>query len=369
MKKALLSILPILPLAAIISCDTAKIDKSTVEASQRKVADWMFAHRQETPGGRDVDTNWTIAAWYTGVFSLYEQTKDQRYLEPLMALEGTTGWKLGNKPFFGDDQAIAQIYCDLYRTVEQKPEMIAHFKAVVDEQIAMPDPGLGPHKSELYSKGAWTWCDCLFMAPPAWARLALVTGESKYLDAMNEKYWKTYDYLYDKDEKLFFRDDSFFDMREPNGKKVFWSRGNGWVMAGLARIMDVLPEDYYNRPKYEYLFREMAGRIKELQQPDGLWRASLLDPGSYPGGETSGSGFYTYALAWGVNNGLLDSKTYLPTVARAWKALNKNVNADGKLGWAQPIGGSPKLLKADDSEVYAVGAYLLAGREILKLEL
>jgi rhamnogalacturonyl hydrolase YesR len=365
MKKALLSILP---LVAIISCDTAKIDKSAIEASQRKVADWMFANRQETPGGRYNDNHWTVAAWYTGVFSLYEQTNDQRYLDPLMALGDTVGWTVGPNRFFGDDQAIAQVYCDLYRTVEQKPEMIADFKAVVDEQMAMPDPGLGAHTLELYSKGAWSWCDCLFMAPPAWARLALVTGESKYLDAMDEKYWKTYDYLYDKEEKLFFRDDSYFDQREANGQKIFWSRGNGWVMAGLPRILEVMPEDYPTRQRYEDLFKEMAGRIRELQQSDGLWRSSLLDPASYPGGETSGSAFYTYALAWGVNNGLLDSKTFRPNVSRAWNALNKNIDADGKLGWAQPIGQDPKQIKAEDAEVYAVGAYLLAGREVLALK-
>jgi rhamnogalacturonyl hydrolase YesR len=390
MKKALLLILP---LAAVVSCNTARIDKAApepslqsrggngaagtgtmidkapIEANQRKITAWMLANRQVSRGGRDVNTQWTIAVLYAGIFSLYEQTKDPRYLELVMALGDSVSWKIGRNRFFGDDQTIGQVYCDLYLAVEQRPYMIADFKAVVDEQIAMPDPGLGKHTAELYSKGAWSWCDGLFMAPPAWARLAKVTGERKYLDAMDEKYWKTYDYLYDKEERLFFRDDSYFDRREANGKKVFWSRGNGWVMAGLARLLDVLPKDYPTRQRYENLFKEMAGRIRELQQPDGQWRSSLLDPASYPGGETSGTAFYTYAFAWGVNKGLLDSKTYLPSISRAWNAMTNNINADGKLGWVQPIGQDPRQIKAEDTEVYAVGGYLLAGREILALEL
>jgi rhamnogalacturonyl hydrolase YesR len=285
-----------------------------------------------------------------------------------MAMESTVNWKVGKRRFFGDDQAIGQVYLDLYRNVNNDPAIIADFKTVVDEQIAMPDPGLGPHTAELYEKGAWSWCDSVFMAPPGWARLSLVTGDQKYLDAMDKKFWRTYDFLYDKEEKLFYRDASYFDKLESNNKKVFWSRGNGWVMGGLARVLEVMPSDYPTRQEYESLFKEMASRIRELQQPDGLWRASLLDPESYPNGETSGTAFYTYALAWGINKGLLDAKTYVPCVSRAWAALNRSIDADGKLGWAQPIGQDPKQVKAEDTEVYAVGAYLLAGRELLTLK-
>jgi rhamnogalacturonyl hydrolase YesR len=285
-----------------------------------------------------------------------------------MAMGQTVQWKVGKTRFFGDDQAIAQVYLDLYRTVKKDPEMLADIKAAVDEQISLPDPGLGPHTIALLEKGAWSWCDGLFTAPPVWVRLSLVTGDKKYLDAMDEKYWKTYDFLYDKEEKLFYRDASYFDKREQNGKKVFWSRGNGWVLGGLVRLLEVMPSDYPTRNKYEALFVEMAERIRGLQQPDGLWRPSLLDPASYPTGETSGTAFYAYALAWGINHNLIDAKTFSPTVKRAWLALNNCIQPDGRLGWAQPIGADPRLVKAEDTEVYAVGAFLLAGREMLALK-
>jgi len=156
--------------------------------------------------------------------------------------------------------------------------------------------------------------------------------------------------------------------REANGKKVFWSRGNGWVMGGLVRLLKELPKDHPSREFYLKQYRDMADRVIELQQPDGLWRSSLLDPGAYPGGESSGTGFYTYALAWGVNKKLLDRKKFEPVVRKAWVGLNTLIHADGKVGWTQPIGADPRRnFNADSWEVYGAGAYLLAGSEIVKL--
>ena len=111
----------------------------------------------------------------------------------------------------------------------------------------------------------------------------------------------------------------------------------------------------------------MAGKIATLQQPDGLWRSSLLDPESYPLKETSGSGFYTFALAWGINNGLLERAKYEPIVRKGWTALVECVTPEGKLEHVQPIGADPKKFLATDTEVYGPGAFLLAGREMYQL--
>jgi rhamnogalacturonyl hydrolase YesR len=140
-------------------------------------------------------------------------------------------------------------------------------------------------------------------------------------------------------------------------------------MGGLVRILKELPKDYPVRPFYEQLFKDMAAKVISIQQADGLWRASLLDPDSYPGGEVSGSGFFCYALAWGINNKLLDKSTYKPVVEKAWIALNGCVNDEGRIGWVQPIGADPrKNFTADSWEVYGTGAFLLAGSEVIKLK-
>jgi hypothetical protein len=155
--------------------------------------------------------------------------------------------------------------------------------------------------------------------------------------------------------------------REKNGAKIFWSRGNGWVFGGLVRVLEAMPLDNPDRGMYETLYKEMAAKLIAIQPEDGMWRPSLLDPASFPVPESSGSGFFCYGLAWGINHGLLEEKTYLPAVIKAWQGLNRNVQADGKLGYVQPIGADPRMTKAEDTEIYGVGAFLLAGSEVYKI--
>ena len=353
--------------------ETPKWEKpAVVKAQMVKVGDWMLANREQITGNRRYskncgDTNWTIGAWYTGQYALYEVTKEERHLAPLMAMKERTGWKVGSSTLFADDQCIAQTYIDLYLNVRKDPKIIAHTQEVLDGMMANPvDLPMDNHHG-VCKKGEWSWCDALYMGPPVWAKLAQATGEQKYLDFMDRKWDKTHEYLYDKEEHLYFRDASYFDQKEQNGKKVFWSRGNGWVMGGIVRVLEAMPEDYPARPKYVKLLREMSAKVASLQQEDGFWRASLLDPASYPGGESSGTAFFCYAMAWGINNGILEFDTYYPVVSKSWAALNGAVQPSGKLGWTQPIGQDPRKTSYDDTEVYAVGAYLLAGREMIKL--
>jgi hypothetical protein len=231
-------------------------------------------------------------------------------------------------------------------------------KARLDVEIATPDDPAKP---------LWWWCDALFMAPPVFADMAKATGDAKYLAFMDREWTITTELLYDKNKHLYSRDATFLDKHEKNGEKLFWSRGNGWVMGGLVRVLQYLPMNHPDRPRFEQLFKDMAEKILTCQQPDGLWRASLLDPESYPLKETSGSGFYTYALAWGVNQGLLDRAKFEPAVRKAWAALIGCVDADGKLTHVQPVGSDPKKFADDSTAPYGVGAFLLAGSEVYRM--
>ena len=173
--------------------------------------------------------------------------------------------------------------------------------------------------------------------------------------------------LFDKEEKLFYRDHRYFKQKEANGAKVFWGRGNGWVLGGLCEILQTLPRNNMHRQFYQDLFITLSERIVQLQGKDGYWHASLLDPDSYPSPETSATGFIVYALAYGVNEGLLDKTAFMPVIEKGWKALVKAVEKDGKLGYVQPIGADPKKVTREMTEVYGVGAFLLAGNQIYKM--
>lgn len=172
---------------------------------------------------------------------------------------------------------------------------------------------------------------------------------------MNREYKATYDYLFDKEENLFYRDWHYFDKREANGQKVFWGRGNGWFLGGLVEILKELPKKDKNCKFYEDLFVKLSARIGGLQGQDGFWHASLLDPASYPSPETSCTTFIVYALAYGLNEGLLDKETWLPVMTKGWNALLSAVEPSGKLGYVQPIGADPKKVNRSMTEVYGTG--------------
>jgi rhamnogalacturonyl hydrolase YesR len=205
------------------------------------------------------------------------------------------------------------------------------------------------------------------MGPTVWTKMAKVTGKKKYLDFMYREYKATTDYLYDKDEFLYYRDSRYFTGKEANGTKIFWGRGNGWVFAGLPIILRELPAKYEHLEYFENIFKNMAARILSLQSADGFWHASLLDPESYPNPEMSATAFFVYGMAWGINHGYLDKETYLPAVVKGWKSMVSSVWPDGKVGYIQPIGADPKSVTKEMTEVYGVGGFLMAGTEITRL--
>ncbi|MDR0575899.1 MAG: glycoside hydrolase family 88 protein [Tannerella sp.] len=336
--------------------------KRYIKGVMVKVTDWQLKNPKHD--FRD----WTNGAFYAGAFAAWKTTKSKDIYKAMMDKGNEYNWVPYKRWYHADDIAICQTYIDLYRK-EKRREMIRPTMDTLALFMERPYPVKGIEVIK------WWWCDALFMAPPVLVKLGITAGNEEYLDKNDEYFRECYDLLYNKEECLFARDLNYVikndgkDRWEANGKRIFWSRGNGWVMGGLVRILEELPADYRKRSFYEDLFKEMAAKLISVQQRDGLWRASLLDPESYPGGEVSGSGFFCYALAWGINNKLLDKATYLPAVEKCWIALNRCVNDEGRVGWVQPVGADPrKNFDANSWEVYGTGAFLLAGSEVIKLK-
>jgi len=306
---------------------------------------------------------WEQGALFAGLFALYEVSGDPIYLDALTRIGKANKWKLGPRIFHADDHCVGQVYLDLYRQLQQS-DLMEDVQMRFDWIMKNP-----AQQAVIFKEGQsrWTWCDALFMSPPVWTKLYSLTGNRDYLDFMDNEWWSTTEHLYDKEENLFFRDANYFNRKEKNGKKIFWSRGNGWVIAGIARLLNDIPMDYSSRQKYEQLFREMAMKIAMVQPENGLWRPSLLDPDSYSNPETSSSGFFCYAFAWGVNNGLLDREIFLPIIMKTWDGLVSCIHDDGMLGFVQLPGASPTEVNAAQTSSYGVGAFLLAGSELVKL--
>ena len=342
--------------------------KDSVLNLMKRVSAWQMVHYDQR---HSTDTNWENGALFVGMNHWAELAKtlwgDKTYYEWLKKIGERNHWQPGGRMYHADDVAVGQTWLDLAEVYGEKTWMYPTM-ARLDFVTAHPSRAqLDLRKPERDNFDRWSWCDALFMAPPVYLKLYLLTGQKKYLTFMNHEYQATTDFLYDREEHLFFRDARYFGKPECNGQKTFWGRGNGWVMAGLAEILKMMPEKNKARKYYVNLFREMSGRLKELQQADGFWHASLLDAASYPSPETSSTGFITYALAYGVNAGLLDSGTYLETVKRGWQAMCSAVFPDGKVGYVQPIGADPQKVTRDMTEVYGPGAFLALGCEVYRL--
>ena len=351
------------------------ISQKSVLTVAEKSADWQLSQLPtrdwwtwpaDHPYGQYL-LDWEYAAFYSGLMDLYHEDPQGKYLSAMIDMGEKYRWTLRPRLWDANVLGIGQMYVDLYR-IKKDPKMIemtgyclnAHF----DRDPGVPDVTFNGNK---YWWSWWSWCDALYMAPPTFAKYAEATGQPRYLEKMDGLYAITYNYLYDKGEKLFFRDDRFFTRRSPAGKKIFWSRGNGWVIAGLAKVMQAMPKNFHHRAFYETLFKEMSSRFKEIQQPEGHWTPSLLDSTQFGGIETSGTGFICYALAYGINNGYLNRDEYLPVVEKAWLVLAQSVHPDGKLGFVQRVGDSPAAVSSDDSAPYGVGAFLSAASEVAKL--
>jgi unsaturated rhamnogalacturonyl hydrolase len=338
------------PLATGIS---AALKPKAIDAAMKKVADWQVAHAEE-----HFNKQWTFAALYDGLLAASKTTGDQKYRDAVLHFAERSDWTLLDARFpHADDQALGQAYLDLYRD-DPRPVRMADTKAVMDRLIVRPDDP---------DKLLWWWCDALFMSPPVLSRMYLITNDRKYLDYMDHEWWLTSGSLYNSEEHLYYRDNRYFTQKQANGKPIFWSRGNGWVMGALVNVLRIMPADYPSRPKYVAQFREMAEKLAAIQSPDGLWRSGLLDPDSYDLPEVSGSAFFTYAMAYGINEKILDRKTYLPVVERSWRGMLAHIYADGRLGSIQPIDAQPGKFKPSASSVFGVGGFLMAGSEMHRL--
>ena len=362
--------------ASVVSLPSSE----SVLASMEKVANWQIpridslSYLDFKRGESLEDGRWVQGAFYIGLTQIAERSSNPFYTKWISFKNSELDYKLGLLPYFGDDQLIAQTYNWYYLNHEQNDQFlsatITEFDKIIEES---PSTSLEFTKDRtpdgLHTcQRRWCWADALFMAPATWFSLSTATGDPKYAQYAHKEVKATVEYLFDPKYDLLYRDSRFKTETDDFGNQLFWARGSGWVFGGLARMMEFIPKNDPQREFYESLFKKMAAKLITLQKSDGSWAMSLLAGENMPQPETSGTGFFTYGLAWGINNGLLNKDDYLPAVSKGWAVLNSAVHPDGKLGWVQQIGAAPGGVKYDDSQIYGVGAYLLAGAEIYDLQ-
>ena len=324
-------------------------DARSVQTLMHKVATWQLLRPRYRP------TEWHNCPWHAGLLALHRASGLESYRQHLVQTGEALGWQLGPQLRLADDHCVGSVYLDLYAD-QQDLRRIQPTRQRFDDLMAQPPPG----------RQEWWWSDALFMAPPVLARLSAATGQRAYLDYMDRLFWDSVDHLYDPKARLFHRDEQARVEAAAQGRLLFWGRGNAWVLAGLARTLPYLPPDHPSRSRYVDLFCDMAQAVLAAQQPDGFWRSSLLEPQAFAGGESSATALFTFALAWGVNEGHLPAAAFQPAVLRAWAALSGAVTEEGRLGWVQAEARAPGPARRFDHELYASGALLLAGAEMIR---
>jgi unsaturated rhamnogalacturonyl hydrolase len=322
-----------------------------------RVNDWQIAHLRMMPN----DRNWERGTWYTGVMAAYKATGDEKFLKQALTWGRQHQWQVGTEKAGANRLFCVETWIELY--------FLRNDKAMIEPAIRWLNTAAdnSPAGANVwYREGGRRYADSLYGAA-ALAMMAKATGERKYLDYLHNFFWDVHAELFDQDAGLFYRDKRFIGRQTKDGKKVFWSRGNGWVLGGIVRVLDYLPEDDPQRPRYVELLKTMSVAVAKCQGADGLWRPNLADAGDVSSPESSGTAFFCYGMAWGINRGLLDRDAYLPVVEKAWTGLVRNVTPEGKVQRGQPVGDRPEEVQQEMSHEYVTGAFLLAGSEMLKL--
>jgi rhamnogalacturonyl hydrolase YesR len=353
---------------------------SDVVVAMKRAADYYRGTYRFFTGVRN---GWSWSTYFQGVHALFRTAGDRKYFGDLMAWGQSNGWSLTTAEANPDSVKAGQTYYDLER-VDPTASLAAMDERMSTDLATLP-------------VSAYYWIDALFMGLPNWTRWATRTGDGGYLDKMDALFAWTRDDgifgtcsadtpgLYDPAEQLWYRDCRHVGRVDANGRKIFWGRGNAWVLAAMAQVIPTLPASDARALPYQSMLRTMAGRLAGLQGADGFWRSSLLDADLFPQPETSSTALFTYAIAYGINAGLLDRATYVPVVARAWKGLTSTaLRSTGFVSFCQPSGDKPAAPYTGsgpwiaptatsagtvnaDSPPFCVGAFLLAGSEIARL--
>ncbi len=308
--------------------------------------------------------SWNGATYYSGLLEAWKYTGDEDYLKQMTEVCNIFRWKLfqQHQNATANNLLMGDIYLNMY-LLENDSGRVSGVQKEIGRMM----------KAGWTGGDYWWWVDALYVGPPTFALLSRVTGNPDYLRFMHEKWKLTYNDLYDGAEHLFYRDSNWVynpddpKTRTSSGDKIFWSRGNGWAVGGICRLLNYLPEHHAYRGFYVKLLKEMLRSIVPLQQQDGLWTSNLVDQKDFPDTETSGSALFCYAMAWGINKGIISRKKYEPIVRRTWTALVKCIQPEGYLGQCQVEAHSPGKVKASDTDWFGQGLFLLAATEILKM--
>lgn len=161
--------------------------------------------------------------------------------------------------------------------------------------------------------------DAVFMGCPILAKAGKLSGDSKYFD-MALRHLRFI-------QKLCLRPDGLY--RHSPLNEAAWGRGNAFPALGLALTLSDLDPNHEAFNPIRLDFQNHMAALARYQQPDGMWRQVIDVRGAYP--EFSATAMIATAMLRGVRKGWLDPGSYNPRIQRAWQAINRRIDSEGRL--------------------------------------
>jgi unsaturated rhamnogalacturonyl hydrolase len=320
--------------------------KLYIKQLTQAVANWQGNHLIKIPE----DNDWARATFLLGIISAYKITQDSTYLTYCFEWANRNKWELSKRTHTADKLLCGKVYLELMELMNIS----------TDKTYAIREEVMRIRNANMPGSKEWYWSDALFMAPPSIVHFHRLIDPNTNYDLFYDMWWDAHAHLYSLQDSLYYRDERFFKSR------IFWARGNGWVVASMAKIMEQHPVEHPEFEKLSIIFNEVAEKLKSIQNAEGLWFTSLLQADKYPSSETSGSALICYALAWGINHGVLKKEDYEDCVKNAWQGIVNRIHSNGKVGWVQARGDRPVEISSEDFQEYGTGAVLLAAEAVYK---
>jgi rhamnogalacturonyl hydrolase YesR len=358
---SILSVLLCAPLVAAAQSATTLPPRAEILSLMHRVDTYQV----ENPVMKPTDRNWERGTWYTGVMEAWKATHDEAFFKQALDWGKQNDWQVGTEKLGANRLFCSETWTELYlakRAWAHDPAMIEP----TETSLSTPAPNSPAGATRWYLDGGKPYIDSLYGAV-VFAMLTRATGKQAHLTTMRAFFDDVSGALWDQESGLYYRDPTYMGKRTAQDRKVFWSRGNGWAFAGIARILEYLPKNDPERPRLLAIYRRMASELIKRQSPDGFWRANLDDPEDVPNPESSGTAFFCFGLAWGINHHILDRRTYLPATRNAYAALAAAVSPEGKVQWGQQVDARPNPAQRSSTHEYVTGAFLLASGEVYKL--
>lgn len=359
--------------AMVLPAMSQKATQADVLEAARSANDYFMAKYADPTEPTNVkkirpSSLWTRAVYYEGLMALYTIDPDTRYIDYTDRWADFHKWtpRDGISTRDADNQCCSQTYLERF---------------MMTGDSAMMRPTLENLRGQMSESklGYWTWIDAIQMAMPVYAQMYKITGDEAFIDHAIAMYrWSRNECgggLYNEADGLWWRDADYVPpYKEADGNQCYWSRGNGWVLAALVRVMDQMKPRGKAYKELKKDFVAMCGALAKCQREDGFWNVSLVSPATYGGKETSGTALFLYGISWGLRKGYLKSKTFRPVADKAWTAMQTEaLHRDGFLGYVQgtgkdPSAGQPVTYdKVPDFEDFGVGCFLLGASEYYKL--